>query len=81
MARKKATPSGPLGWYGNDPCPFNPVLTAVNTTDYCMSPALDAFTLSDIREVQTVGHADIFDDTNGNWWAVALATRNGTANL
>jgi len=28
-----------------------------------------------------VGHADIFNDTKGNWWAVSLTTRNGTANF
>lgn len=27
--------------------------------------------------VQTVGHADLFQDGNGAWWAVALATRSG----
>ncbi|EJU05923.1 hypothetical protein DACRYDRAFT_127580 [Dacryopinax primogenitus] len=42
----------------------NPVLTNANTTLY----------------LQTVGHADIFNDTAGNYWAVALATRNGTKN-
>ncbi|KAI5123809.1 hypothetical protein M0805_009104 [Coniferiporia weirii] len=42
----------------------NPVLTNANTTDY----------------LQTVGHADLFQDTAGNWWAVALATRNATVN-
>ena len=31
--------------------------------------------------VQTVGHADLFTDTAGNWWGVALATRNATVNL
>lgn len=39
----------------------NPVLTAANTTGY----------------FQTVGHADLFQDPNGNWWGVALATRGG----
>ncbi|GJJ12973.1 hypothetical protein Clacol_007220 [Clathrus columnatus] len=41
--------------------PANPVLTNANTTEY----------------EQTVGHADLILDTNGNWWAVALATRSG----
>lgn len=27
--------------------------------------------------VQTVGHADFFEDASGNWWAVALSTRGG----
>ncbi|KAF2690224.1 glycoside hydrolase family 43 protein [Lentithecium fluviatile CBS 122367] len=44
-----------------DPNPANPVFTNANTTEY----------------FQTIGHADLFPDTNGNWWAVALATRSG----
>ncbi|KAK4166377.1 Non-reducing end alpha-L-arabinofuranosidase BoGH43B, partial [Cladorrhinum sp. PSN259] len=39
----------------------NPVLTNANTTSY----------------FQTVGHADVFPDGSGNWWAVALSTRSG----
>ncbi|PNS15955.1 hypothetical protein CAC42_4356 [Sphaceloma murrayae] len=39
----------------------NPILTARNTSNY----------------FQTVGHADLFQDANGNWWATALATRSG----
>lgn len=27
--------------------------------------------------VQTVGHADLFQDGNGKWWCVALSTRGG----
>jgi len=41
--------------------PSNPILTAINTTSL----------------FQTVGHADLFHDANGNWWAVALSTRSG----
>ncbi|KEY70368.1 hypothetical protein S7711_08956 [Stachybotrys chartarum IBT 7711] len=26
---------------------------------------------------QTVGHADLFQDRNGNWWGASLATRSG----
>ncbi|KAF2465516.1 arabinofuranosidase [Lindgomyces ingoldianus] len=44
-----------------DPNPANPILTNANTTNY----------------FQTVGHADIFQDHRGQWWAVALATRSG----
>ncbi|KAJ4417160.1 hypothetical protein N0V82_006360, partial [Gnomoniopsis sp. IMI 355080] len=43
--------------------PANPMLTAANTTSY----------------FQTVGHADLFQDTNGAWWGVALSTRSGPA--
>ncbi|KAF8519757.1 arabinofuranosidase [Hysterangium stoloniferum] len=41
--------------------PANPVLTNANTSQY----------------FQTVGHADLFEDTNNNWWSVALSTRSG----
>ncbi|KAH8601518.1 glycoside hydrolase family 43 protein [Bisporella sp. PMI_857] len=41
--------------------PRNPVLTNVNTTSY----------------FQNVGHADLFQDRRGKWWAVALAVREG----
>ncbi|KAK2740072.1 xylosidase arabinofuranosidase [Colletotrichum kahawae] len=43
------------------PCPNNPVLTNKDTDEY----------------FQTVGHADLFQDTNDNWWGVALSTRSG----
>lgn len=39
----------------------NPILTNRNTTQY----------------FQTVGHADIFQDANSNWWGISLATRSG----
>ena len=39
----------------------NSVLSNANTTEY----------------FQTVGHADLFQDANGNWWAAALSTRSG----
>ncbi|KAI4598263.1 hypothetical protein KJ359_003147 [Pestalotiopsis sp. 9143b] len=44
-----------------DPCPYNPVLTNKGTDEY----------------FQTVAHADLFQDSQGNWWGVALATRSG----
>ncbi|KAL3459017.1 glycosyl hydrolase, partial [Aspergillus heterothallicus] len=44
-----------------EPFPHNPILTNRNTTEY----------------FQTVGHADFFQDGNGNWWGVALSTRSG----
>ncbi|PKY01638.1 xylosidase : arabinofuranosidase [Aspergillus campestris IBT 28561] len=44
-----------------EPCPHNPLLTNRGTEEY----------------FQTVGHADLFQDGNGNWWAVALGTRSG----
>jgi beta-xylosidase len=39
----------------------NPLLTNRNTQEY----------------FQTVGHADLFQDTNGKWWGMCLATRSG----
>lgn len=39
----------------------NPILTAKNTDEW----------------FQTVGHADLFQDSSNNWWGVALATRSG----
>ncbi|KAL7628386.1 hypothetical protein AAE478_002588 [Parahypoxylon ruwenzoriense] len=39
----------------------NPILTNRNTDEY----------------FQTVGHADLFQDGEGNWWRVALSTRSG----
>ncbi|KAI0338325.1 arabinofuranosidase [Trametopsis cervina] len=48
-------------WGPYQPDPSNPVLTNANTSEY----------------FQTVGHADLFTDTKGNWWSVALSTRSG----
>jgi len=39
----------------------NPILTNRGTDEY----------------FQTVGHGDLFQDLQGNWWGVALATRSG----
>lgn len=39
----------------------NPILTNRNSTEY----------------FQTVGHADFFQDSQGKWWGMALATRSG----
>jgi len=46
------------------PSPHNPHLTNRGTDEY----------------FQTVGHADLFQDINGNWWGTALATRWGPPN-
>ncbi|KAF3061226.1 Non-reducing end alpha-L-arabinofuranosidase BoGH43A [Daldinia childiae] len=45
-----------------EPAPANPLLTAANDTS---------------SYFQAVGHADLFQDANGRWWAVALAVRAG----
>lgn len=45
-----------------EPAPNNPLLTAANDTD---------------SYFQAVGHADLFQDANGKWWASALAVRAG----
>ncbi|KAH6681290.1 glycoside hydrolase family 43 protein [Halenospora varia] len=39
----------------------NPILTNRGTNEY----------------FQTVGHCDLFQDVQGNWWGMALATRSG----
>lgn len=41
--------------------PHNPVLTARGTENY----------------FQTVGHADLFRDADGNWWGMCLSIRSG----
>jgi len=45
---------------GYESCPFNPILTNLKLHRY---------------PVQAIGHADIIEDTNGNWWAVCLGIR------
>lgn len=45
-----------------EPAPHNPLLTAANETS---------------SYFQAVGHADLFQDANGKWWASALAVRAG----
>ncbi|KAH7123661.1 glycosyl hydrolase [Dendryphion nanum] len=45
------------------PNPANPILTNRGTQEY----------------FQTVGHADLFQDLQGKWWGMALATRSGPA--
>jgi beta-xylosidase len=43
--------------------PRNPILTNRGTQEY----------------FQTVGHGDLFQDAQGNWWGMCLATRSGPA--
>lgn len=44
-----------------EPYEGNPILTNRGTDEY----------------IQTVGHADLFQDPEGNWWGLCLATRSG----
>ncbi|XP_014550143.1 glycoside hydrolase family 43 protein [Bipolaris victoriae FI3] len=44
-----------------EPMPHNPLVSNRGTDAY----------------FQTVGHSDLFQDFNGNWWGVALSTRGG----
>lgn len=44
--------------------PSNPLVSAAGTDNF----------------FQTVGHSDLFQDGQGNWWGVALTTRGGPAN-
>ncbi|RSL60447.1 hypothetical protein CEP54_006721 [Fusarium duplospermum] len=46
-------------WGPYEPCPHNPVLTARDTDEY----------------IQHTGHGDLFQDYDGNWWAVCLGVR------
>lgn len=56
IARSTGDIRGP--YVGN---PNNPILTAVNTTNY----------------FQSAGHCDLFPDANDNWWVMCLARRSG----
>jgi xylan 1,4-beta-xylosidase len=51
-------------WGPFEPAPQNPVLTHRHRVGH---------------PIQSLGHADLVDDADGNWWAVALGTRH-TAN-
>ncbi|MBN2036879.1 MAG: glycoside hydrolase family 43 protein [Chitinispirillaceae bacterium] len=42
------------------PCPHNPILSHANTNE----------------PVQCTGHADLFEDNSGRWWAVFLGVRH-----
>lgn len=44
---------------GYEPCPDNPVMSNRSLP----------------LPIQSVGHADLVEDQNGNWWAVCLGTR------
>ena len=46
-------------WGPFEGCPKNPLLSAPRPSD----------------EIQCIGHAELFQDTQGQWWAVALARR------
>ncbi len=48
-------------WGPYEECPYNPILTHRSRKNH---------------EIQGTGHADLFEDQNGNWWAVFLAYRN-----
>ncbi|KAI4940183.1 hypothetical protein J4E86_011149 [Alternaria arbusti] len=46
-------------WGPYEQCPHNPVLTADGTNEY----------------VQNIGHGEIFQDVNGEWWAAVIGVR------
>ncbi|EEU37713.1 uncharacterized protein NECHADRAFT_87526 [Fusarium vanettenii 77-13-4] len=46
-------------WGPYEPCPHNPVLSARDTDEY----------------IQHTGHGDLFQDYDGQWWAVCLGVR------
>ena len=70
--------------------PANPIVSNANTSSYCMSIPRNSYNAQfsvfphQLQQpliiwlvVQTVGHADLFQDANDNWWGVALSTRSG----
>jgi beta-xylosidase len=63
-----------------EPNSANPILTNANTTEYCKT-TLDHCTSVNLKlcTVQTIYHADLFQDAHGKWWSVALSTRGGPA--
>jgi xylan 1,4-beta-xylosidase len=48
-------------WGPFEECPHNPILTNRNHGN---------------QQLQNVGHGDMIEDENGNWWMVALAVRS-----
>jgi xylan 1,4-beta-xylosidase len=52
-------------WGPFEPAPTNPVLTHRHRVGH---------------PIQSVGHADLVDDENGNWWALFLGTRHEANN-
>ena len=48
-------------WGPFEPAPHNPVITHRHRVGH---------------PIQTLGHADLVEDADGNWWAVALGTRH-----
>lgn len=47
-------------WGPFEPCPYNPILSNRDNS---------------YEALQSVGHGDLIEDSNGKWWIVALATR------
>jgi beta-xylosidase len=47
------------------------------TGPWKLDPANPILTALPNSLFQTVGHADLFQDADGNWWGVALSTRSG----
>jgi beta-xylosidase len=47
------------------------------TGPWRLDPANPVLTAEPNSLFQTVGHADLFQDADGNWWGVALSTRSG----
>lgn len=47
-------------WGPFESCPYNPILSNRDNSN---------------EVLQSVGHGDLIEDNNGNWWIVALATR------
>ena len=53
-------------WGPYEPAPHNPILSHRDRVGH---------------PIQATGHVELFDDPNGNWWAVALGTRHAPLSL
>ena len=65
MARSRESIWGPY-----DPSPGNPLLTAANTTRLCKLALSTFHAMLTCPLVQTVGHADLFQDAADNWYRI-----------
>lgn len=69
-------------WGPFEECPHNPIIRAADQNAYFQTigepPPPHLYFAN---PMPTAGHADIFQSTQGDWFAVALATRDGRVNF
>lgn len=63
-------------WGPFEGCPHNPIVTNRD-----MSPRFLERMKPSFQELGCIGHADIVDDVNGNWWMVMLGVRPSRSQL